>query len=367
MNLCIISESRSAERPESFIKAHKEMLDGNVHFLYGSTLPLFSEKRGSLARYPGLSERFLIALGCRKAESPLISGLRHYLQSEGIDIVLAEYGTTGAQVFPVCRALGIPLVVHFHGYDISKKEVLEYHRTLYPELFSYASGIIAVSEDMREDLLAAGAPSEKVSVTPCGPNDKFFQLQPDYTSNTILAVGRMVDKKAPYYTILAFRELLQDFPSLQLRMIGSGYLEYAMRNLVQALCLQDNVHIQGWVQHDEIEQNYQNAFCFVQHSIVAGDGDCEGTPVGVLEASAAGLPVVSTRHKGIKDVVREGVTGILVDEHDVQSMTKALKKLAADRAMAASMGLEGRNFVQANFSMEKHISVINQVVRQALK
>ncbi|TDQ19379.1 glycosyltransferase involved in cell wall biosynthesis [Algoriphagus boseongensis] len=365
MNLCIISESKSAEKPESFIKVHKDFLEGNVHFLYGGTLPKYSEKYGPLEKYPTFWKRITARLGAKRLDTPLIAGLKHYLKTEKIDVVLAEYGTTGAQVFPVCQELGIPLVVHFHGYDISKKEVLAYHNTLYSKMFAYASAIIAVSNDMKEDLVAAGASLEKVVVNPYGPQEKFFHLHPDFASNSILAVGRMIDKKAPYYTILAFQKLIHEFPDLKMVMVGSGYLENAMRNLVFGMGLEKNISIKGWIQHSELEDYFKRAFCFVQHSVVAEDGDSEGTPVGILEAAAAGLPVVSTKHKGIKDVVIDSKTGFLVEEHDVEGMYQQLKKIVVDRKLATQMGSSGRNFIKTNFDLNKHISILQTLLYQA--
>ena len=77
---------------------------------------------------------------------------------------------------------------------------------------------------------------------------------------------------------------------------------------------------------------------FVQHSVVAEDGDHEGLPLAILEAGAHGLPVVATRHAGIPDAVREETDGFLVDEGDVQAMAVAMYRLAQDAALAARMG-----------------------------
>jgi colanic acid/amylovoran biosynthesis glycosyltransferase len=363
MNICIISESPSSEKAESFIKAHKELLEGNIHFLYGGALPKYSEKHGTLEIYPSLLKKIASKIGLINFDVPLISGLKQYLKAEKINVVLAEYGTTGAQVFPICKELQIPIIVHFHGYDISKFEVLKYHQESYKEMFDYASFIIAVSNDMAIDLMNAGASAEKIKVTHCGPGEIFFNISPNYDkSNVILAVGRMIDKKAPYYTIISFHKLLQEFPDLKLVMIGSGYLENAMRNLIKALGIEDKVLIKGWIDHENLMEYYQSAFCFVQHSIVAQDGDCEGTPVGILEASASGLPVVSTRHKGIKDVLVHGETGFIVDEHDVKSFTYYLEKIVSDRYLAAKLGGAAKIHIRQNFSMEKHICCLQSLI-----
>lgn len=365
-NICIISESQSAKNPESFIKAHKDLLDGNIHFLYGGTLPKFSEKYGELAKYPNILERILIKLKLNKTISPLKKGLIKYLKHEKIDLVLAEYGTTGAQVFSICKELNIPLIVHFHGYDISKYKLVKWHKELYKEMFDYADAIIAVSEDMKADLIKVGAKEKKINVTPCGPNEKFGQLVPNYHSNTFLALGRFVDKKAPYYTIMAFNEVQKEYPELKLVMIGGGYLLNASKNLVKYLKLENKISIKGGLNHNELFSYFEDAFCFVQHSIIAEDGDSEGTPVAILEAASAGLPIISTKHKGIKQAVLHNKTGFLVDEHDVESMIKYMKSLAKDRNRCEKIGKNGKQHISDNYTLEKHISILNSTIEGIL-
>jgi glycosyltransferase involved in cell wall biosynthesis len=109
----------------------------------------------------------------------------------------------------------------------------------------------------------------------------------------------------------------------------------------------------------------RRARAFVQHSVRTSYGDSEGTPVAVLEAGASGLPVVSTRHAGIKDVVIEGETGFLVDEGDIEGMAAHMLTLARDADLAGRMGRRAREHVAANFSMEQHIARLAEVLEGA--
>jgi glycosyltransferase involved in cell wall biosynthesis len=106
----------------------------------------------------------------------------------------------------------------------------------------------------------------------------------------------------------------------------------------------------------------------VQHSVTANDGDSEGTPNAVLEAGASGLPVVSTRHAGIKEAVIEMKTGLLVDEGDIDGMAQHMIRLAKDSALAASLGKTAREWISAEYSMDKSIgklwSIIESVIDQ---
>jgi len=89
----------------------------------------------------------------------------------------------------------------------------------------------------------------------------------------------------------------------------------------------------------------------------------EGTPVGVLEASAAGLPVVSTLHAGIPDVIINGVTGFLVKEHDVDGMAESMIKLLDEPAKAEEMGRKGSAFIKEYFMLDRHLNILADVVK----
>ena len=109
----------------------------------------------------------------------------------------------------------------------------------------------------------------------------------------------------------------------------------------------------------------RQARAFVQHSVVAIDGDSEGTPVAILEAGAAGLPVVATRHGGIPDVVVPGETGLLIREGDVCAMAECMARLAADPELAARLGSAARSRIRAEFSMDKSLSSLFQILDDA--
>ena len=108
--------------------------------------------------------------------------------------VLAEYATTGVRVLEACRVIGVPLIVHFHGYDASVRSVLEEHAGAYPILFRQAAAIVAVSRAMQRKLISLGAPPEKVHYNPCGVDCRVFGgAEPAAAPPVFLAVGRFVD------------------------------------------------------------------------------------------------------------------------------------------------------------------------------
>lgn len=287
------------------------------------------------------------------------------LKKKGIAVVLAQYGPGGAAMLPVCKRLGLPLVVHFHGFDASENNTLDQYKLAYREMFDYAAHIIAVSKAMKQKLITLGCKEEKIVWIPCGPQDLFFEGNSNQQSNTFFAVGRFVDKKAPYLTILAFNELVRRYPEARLRMAGDGELLNTCRNIVKALNLNDKVTFLGVLTPEQIQKEMNSALAFVQHSVVADSGDSEGTPVAVLEAQASGLPVIATRHAGIPDVVIDGQTGLLVDEADVYGMGAAMQQIFSDRALAKTMGDAGRTRVKNHFSMEQYIKTLRKLLHGA--
>ena len=80
---------------------------------------------------------------------------------------------------------------------------------------------------------------------------------------------------------------------------------------------------------------------------------------------AAGLPVISTRHAGIPDVVIEGETGLLVNENDIDEMANHIIFLAENRNKAKEMGINGKNRIKSNFTLEKHIQTLNNLIYEA--
>ena len=147
-------------------------------------------------------------------------------------------------------------------------------------------------------------------------------------------------------------------------MIGDGELFDVSKNLVKSLGLENNIILLGALERKKIIKHLQSAFLFVQHSIVAYNGDSEGTPVGIIEAMAAGLPVVSTRHAGIPDVVIENETGFLVDEGDITAMAKKILTLVDNRDLTGSFGKKGNERILSEFTLQKHLETINRLIEE---
>ncbi len=365
MNIAILSPNQNTYS-ETFIQAHKNGLKGKVHFYYSGILPSKLEG-GNLT-----NSRFLRILDIIKGHFNLN---RFYLQEialinsfkkNKIDVVLAEYGDTAQKILKIFKHLDLPLIVHFHGYDASVSDVIK-NNANYKGVFEAASFVVVVSKKMYQDLLNLGCPEQKLVYNVYGPNDKFFNVEPNFSKQQFIAIGRFVDKKAPYYLILSFLKVIEKFPEAKLIMAGDGQLLDTCKNLVKFYCLEANISFVGVISPEKYREYLEESLAFVQHSVTAENGDSEGTPVGILEASAAGLPVISSWHAGIPDVIIHGKTGLLVEEHDVDGMAEYMIKLLNDPEIAKEMGVKGKINIKANFNMDRHIKLLDELIDQAVR
>lgn len=212
-----------------------------------------------------------------------------------------------------------------------------------------------------------GADENKIIYNPASAHEDFFTLKPTFEQNNFISITRFVDKKAPYYTILAFAEVLKQMPNTKLNIIGDGFLKETCENLVNYLEIQDKVIFHGAVEKDTYMNLMENSIAYVQHSIQALSGDSEGTPVAIMEAQSASLPVISTYHSGIPEIVVHEKTGFLTEEHNVKQMAHYLIEILNDKEKAKKMGEAGRTRIKENFSNEKHIDILQTALEQAIK
>lgn len=293
--------------------------------------------------------------------------LSRYLQRQNIRLVMSCFGPGGVALSPVCKKNGIPHVVHFYGIDLTGKKILARYGQAYQSLFKDAAAIIAISKSQMRILEQMGCPPHKIHYGVCGAHPDFAKRQTDFSHKTFLAVGRLTPKKAPHKTIEAFAHIADKIPEFSLTIVGAGELYDQCAKMITDYNLAHRVRLLGGLDHRQVIELMSKAYCFVQHSVTTPDNDMEGTPISIVEAGMAGLPVVSTRHAGIPDVVVEGETGFLVDENDVASMSAHMLTLATNPQLAMKIGQQAGAHAKANFSLEATAAAKWQILKSYIK
>ncbi|MGA0555718.1 glycosyltransferase [Larkinella sp. VNQ87] len=367
MKICLAYPNKNSYS-ETFIHNHVQYLKPALT-LSGGWRPYRTQDGGTIVTLP-LAEPIRVVV--KRGLSALYPAfythfLTRYLNQNRPDVLLAEYGPTGCAVMTACRRANVPLVVHFHGFDAVEKQTIERYQKPYRQLFAQAKAIVAVSNDMVDQLVRLGADPAKVYRNPYGVETRLFSgAEPEKADKIVVAVGRFTAKKAPQFTIRAFDKVLDKHPDAQLVMIGEGELFESCKKLVNDLQLKYAVRLLGVKPAAEIADWHRKARLFAQHSMVnPANGDSEGTPNTVLEASAAGLPIISTRHAGIKEAVEHGKTGFLVEEGDVGGMANYMIQLLDDPQLAGELGRNARQKMLADYEMSDRINELNRILESA--
>ncbi len=361
INLALISPQQEAVS-ETFIKAHKQ-LPFNVKFYYGGYFPSHLEGKKSIFRF-SLIER--VKFKFNNKISLARTAISKSFRKEKINCILAEYGPTACEILGLATEMSIPLVAHFHGFDATNPVIVQQYRDEYLKLFNYASGVIVVSSKMKADLIMLGCDENKIIMSPCGPNHDFLKISPVRESNHFLAVARFVDVKGYLFTITAFKKALEKHPAVRLNCIGEGPQLESCKQFVKILQLENHVTFSGAASHDEIKLAMSNSFAFVQHSVTLSDGLTEGSPVSVMEAMAASLPVVCSASGGMVDLVLHNNNGFLVEEFDTDSMAASMCSLIENKELAKSMGLAGRSRIISELTQERHLKSIEAEILRAI-
>lgn len=174
----------------------------------------------------------------------------------------------------------------------------------------------------------------------------------------LLAVGQLREKKGFTYLLQACRALLDAGYDFDCHVVGGGPLREALAAEIEALDLAQTVQLLGAQPHERVVAEFGQASLFVLPAVLGADGDRDGIPNVILEAMAMELPVVSTDHSGIPEVVHDGQTGLLVPPADAPALAKALARLLDDPELGRQMGRNGRQFVLANFDIDRNAALL---------
>lgn len=366
---------------ETFIRNHTELLAPRQTVILATENPYQGDGAWETStptfqvRGPALSQRILFRL-LRLSRVPHLGwtfrnrqqsiAVVEILKRHRVSVVLAEYLDRWAGYVPTLADAGISVFGHAHGYDVSQTLREEIWRNRYA-MWNKADGVIVPSRHAQERLIRFGMEEERIHVIPCGVRvpEIFSRKRGSSEGPThCIAVGRMVNKKNPLKTLEVFRTARATLgEDLKLTYVGGGPLFEFVATSVKNYGLDDCVTLLGAQPNHVVKNLLQASDIFLQHSMADPEtGDEEGLPVAILEAMAAGLPIISTRHAGIPEAVEEGSNGLLVDEGDVSAMAEALVKLAQDPSRRATMGKAGWQLAKEKFALEHEVYQLRRLL-----
>jgi colanic acid/amylovoran biosynthesis glycosyltransferase len=295
-----------------------------------------------------------------------ILGLAYRLRAArslgGVDLLHCHFGTR-AHLAAALRSLGIidvKIVTTFHGIDVSAL-VRRKGAKHYQLLFRFGSLFLPISDMWARRLCELGCDPARIRVHHVGIDcalNTFRERKLDSRHSAavkLISIGRLVEKKGHSHTLRALARLRRERPelSMTLDIVGEGDLQGALEKEVAELGLTDMVAFHGGLPHREALSLLNEASIFILPSVTSEDGDMEGIPVSLMEAMARGIPVISTYHSGIPELVQDGVNGFLVPERDDAALARAIERTIDRASDWPEIGRAGRQTVERSFNRRK--------------
>lgn len=331
----------------------REILDGvHVHrFRYApSVLERLAYQGGILANLK--KSPLLFGLVPFFLSAQLLAAI-HLLMRQPIQVIHAHWIFPQGMIALLARTLShskAKVLCTSHGGDLYGLKGAVFSR-VNRMVADACDHLTVVSRSMRGDLMKLGVESRKVSIIPMGVDLRHRFVPPAVPSSTesLLFVGRLVEKKGLRYLLAAMPKILKRFPRTHLTVAGDGPSRLELEKLASDLGLRARVRFLGALKNEELPAVYQRAGFVIFPSVVSADGDREGFGLVLVEALGCGCACVVTDLPAMMDIVQDKKTAIVVRQKNPDEIAAAVIRLLTDPGLRSEMVREGRRQVLESF------------------
>lgn len=276
------------------------------------------------------------------------------------DLVIGCYAyPDGLAACLLAKLLRKNFLLKVHGSDINIQTNSVIIRMQIQYIASQATGILAVSEALKDKLVDMGVDKEKIKVIYNGVDHSIFNREYCKASSydcTFLYIGNLKESKGIFDLLNAFDNLITEKPNATLTYVGPGNKQKVLEHLIKSRSLEGSVKVLGGVHHDQLPKVIHKSFCIVLPSYN------EGVPNVLLEAMSCGKPVVATRVGGIPEIIVEGETGLLCQPGDIDGLTRTLK-----RCTEREWDCEAISKYSEKYTWEKNITKFQEIVSNVMR
>jgi colanic acid/amylovoran biosynthesis glycosyltransferase len=286
-------------------------------------------------------------------------------------VVHIYFGHIGVHLLPLLEICDLPVLVSFHGADAQVDFEKPAHLARTRRMFEKSTLLLVRSESLGERLVAAGCDRAKIRLhraglplaeiaftPPAAPGDGAWRC---------LQACRLIAKKGLATTLRAFARFGREYPLATLTIAGEGPQLDELRALAGRLGIGHRVFFPGFLSQAQLRALLAESHLFLHPSELGANGDQEGVPNSMLEAMAAGLPVLATTHGGIPEAVEDGVSGMLVAERDEAALADAMQTLVRDPARCVALGVAARQRVTERFDLDAQTRILEAHYREAIE
>jgi len=327
---------------------------------------MYPMPEGDIEIAPGVRSNFIRRFWLKyiRREPPIVyrgeyGVLARLLERRHADLMHVYFGHTGVHLLPFIQRWPMPVVVSFHGMDIQTRAHDPAYESRLRDLLKASALVLARSGSLLGRLRELGCPENKLRMNRTGiPLDQFpfvRRAAPAGGAWRLVQACRLIEKKGIDDALRAFAVFCAKYPDAHFTLAGEGPLSAGLAELRDGLGLQSKVTFAGFLAGPDLRDLYHRSHIFIHPSRMTEDQNQEGVPNSMLEAMATGLPVISTRHGGIPEAVRDGASGILVAERDHAALCEAMFRLVSDADFWTRAGLCAADDVRENFEAAAQI------------
>jgi glycosyltransferase involved in cell wall biosynthesis len=281
------------------------------------------------------------------------------------------FGHIAVHLLPLIRAWNKPSIVSFHGADVMVDMDKPAYRSATRQMLDAVKLVLVRSESLHRAVVDLGCDENKIKLQRTGiPLDEFPFRERNFPQDgdwRFVQAGRLIEKKGLPVTLRTFAIFLGQYPNSTLTIAGEGPLLSRLQGLTRELKIGNHVSFTGFISQEQLRDIFYASHIFLHPSETGPDGNQEGIPNSMLEAMATGLPVFATQHGGIPEAIENGVSGVLVPEHNADELARALINAAQDPEFLSRIGRAGAETVAKKFDQRIQVRRLEDIYLQAME
>jgi colanic acid/amylovoran biosynthesis glycosyltransferase len=297
-----------------------------------------------------------------KKKSKIVTSYFRYraIRDNDFDLIISFFGTIGNNyLFTKSLYPNSIYMTYFVGFDYSSQVYRTGDVDFYKDLFHECDYICAKSNFSKQTLVGLGCDEDKIVIDYNGIDIKKFSsktYESELKTLKFIIVSRLEKKKCHLLILKAFQNVLESFDNFEFTIVGDGPERQKLEDYISKdKNLVDRVSLVGLKTQSEIKELLQLNHIFIHPSSSSLlNGSMEDTPTAILEAMAIGLPIISTYHAGIPDLVVDDYNGKLVPERNLKLLEKAITTFFKDKSLVSEFGKNSRLLVEEKFDSRKN-------------
>jgi len=288
------------------------------------------------------------------------------VQQENVLLLHAQFLTDSISYLPLIKKAYLPVIASFRGYELSDSRIDLFFTKLEP----FVSKVVTKSKFQERALVKRGIQESKIEVIYGGIDVEMIPFKfRDINKKSLkfLSAGRYVEKKGFFVLLKSFKKVLETYPFARLTLIINSTTIGGIRESIDDLGIEDYVEIKKFMPHPKFIRELFYHDIFVLLSQTATNGDSEGVPNVLKEAMASGMPIISTYHAGIPELIEDGKTGFLIKENDTISLQKKVDSMLKDLDKILDICLNARFLIEKKFNIKKTTRTLESLYNRILE